>query len=123
MVHAVCKLFTIFVEHFSIIFGYFKIGQWYCVIYIYPLFVERLAKLIFFPFHYPWELDSLNPVDPDKVDELEVCGFICTTFTLNILFFILTALKICQVKKEMHKLTGREDSFRHQAKFNTAKGK
>ncbi|XP_055295019.1 G-protein coupled receptor Mth2-like isoform X2 [Sitodiplosis mosellana] len=66
-------------------------------------------------------LKSVN-VDPDKVDELEVAGFICTTFTLNIIFFILTALKICQVKKEMYKLTSQEDSSRHQTKFNTAKG-
>ncbi|XP_031623657.1 G-protein coupled receptor Mth2-like [Contarinia nasturtii] len=66
-------------------------------------------------------LKSVN-VDPDKVDELEVAGFICTTFTINVIFFILTACQICRVKQEMYKLTSHEDSFRHQAKFNTAKG-
>lgn len=62
-------------------------------------------------------------VDPDKVDELEVAGFICTTFTINIIFFILTTLKICQVKNEMYKLTSQEDSSRHQDRLNDERGK
>lgn len=68
-------------------------------------------------------LSILKSVDPDKVDELEVAGFICTTFSLNIIFFILTAFKIRQVKKEMYAMTAQENSSRHQAKFNTAEGK
>lgn len=68
-------------------------------------------------------INLYHSVDPDKVDELEVAGFICMTFTINIIFFILTALKILQVKNEINKLTSQEHSSRYQKNVNVERGK
>lgn len=83
--------------------------------------VHSLYSIIFNFYRFIGKF-PFNSVDPDKVDELEVAGFICTTFTINVIFFILTAFTIFQVKTEMYKLTSQEDSSRHLAQFNTVQG-
>lgn len=43
--------------------------------------------------------------------------------TLNIVFFILTALKIRRTQQELKKITSNEESSRHQKNLNSDKDK
>ncbi|XP_055318309.1 G-protein coupled receptor Mth2-like isoform X2 [Sitodiplosis mosellana] len=43
---------------------------------------------------------------------------ICIVCTINIIFFLLTALKIRKVQQDLKKVTSQEESSRHQSKFN-----
>lgn len=65
-------------------------------------------------------LQSAN-VNPDQAEDMIRAALI--TFTCNIVFFILTTLKIREVRNELDNLTSKEDSSRHQKKINIAKGK
>lgn len=62
-------------------------------------------------------------MNPEQADDLIRAAFIGITFTINIVFFILTTLKIRKVRNEMDQLTSQEDSSRHQKKMNIARGK
>lgn len=48
---------------------------------------------------------------------------LCLICSMNIMFFVLTALKIRQVQQDLKKVTSREESSRHQNKFNKDKDK
>lgn len=67
-------------------------------------------------------LKSAN-VNPEQAEDLIRAAFIGITFTCNIIFFILTTLKIREVRNEMDHLTAQDDSSRHQKKMNIARGK
>ncbi|XP_031622142.1 G-protein coupled receptor Mth2-like [Contarinia nasturtii] len=43
---------------------------------------------------------------------------LCIICTINIIFFLLTALKIRKVQQDLKKITSHEESSRHQSKFN-----
>lgn len=62
-------------------------------------------------------------VNPEQAEDLMRAIFIGTTFSINIVFFVLTTLKIREVRNEMNHLTSQEDSSRHQKKMNVARGK
>lgn len=66
---------------------------------------------------------EIYKVNPELADDLIKAAFIGITFTVNIVFFILTTLKIREVRKEIDKMTSKEDSTRHQKRLTIEKGK
>lgn len=48
---------------------------------------------------------------------------LCIICSINIMFFVLTALKIRKVQQDLRKVTSQEESSRHQNKFNKDKDK
>lgn len=48
---------------------------------------------------------------------------LCIICTINMVFFLLTALKIRRVQQDLKKVTSQEESSRHQSKFNHDKDK
>lgn len=65
----------------------------------------------------------INTVGEEEADDLTIAGFIGTTFTFNVLCFILTAVRIRKVQNEIKKVTSQDDSYRHLDNLNTEKGK
>lgn len=78
---------------------FFNYHKWFLILFSFEFTEERLSEFLFF----------LLPM------------FII--ITLNIIFFILTALKIRQTQQELQKITSKEESSRHRKNLNSDKDK
>lgn len=102
-----------------------------CVLYAFKLASKMLESAKGIRIHsYEMTFSRINlqfvwfcTVSPEQAEDLMRAVFIGITFTINIVFFILTTLKIREVRNEMDQLTSQEDSSRHHKKMNIARGK
>lgn len=65
----------------------------------------------------------IKTVGEEEVDDLTIAGFIAITFTLNVICFISTALKIRRAQNEIKQVTSQNDSYRHLDSLNNEKSK
>lgn len=76
----------------------------------------KLKKNLSITFHF-------EGVNAEQADDLMVAAFIAITFSFNIIFFILTTLRIRKVKSELHRLRSQEEGSVQQDQLNAERGK